>query len=57
MSLTYVTAFIELPGASTSASANPADFLEKFLLVARTGVPIILYISPNIDVPMYVQFI
>lgn len=47
MSLTYVTAFIELPGSSTNAStsANPADFLEKFLLVARTGVPIILYIS------------
>lgn len=41
MGLTYVTAFLELPGSRV----DPLGFIEKFLLVARTGVPIILYIS------------
>lgn len=41
MGLTYVTAFLELPGSRV----DPQVFIEKFLLVAQSGVPIILYIS------------
>ena len=41
MGFTYVTAFLELPGTRV----NPVDFIEKFLVVARSGVPLILYTS------------